>query len=299
MNRILLLLIIIFPYFIYGQCKKERLVIDDGIYYGCLNDIGQPHGEGKFKWNKIDKHYEGEWENGKMSGIGKLIISYINNQGYNVTQTYTGGFLDGKKRGENGEEIIEFKKKETEQTWNELGEFKFDILYNGIKTIKYNTGEKRTITIENGEEIKEESNRENYYDKEDIIGNTSESIVDLERRNNQYYIKMSFNGIEGTDCHFDSGAHILTIGKRLYNRLIDEKVDIRDLNQEVYTSGIGGESKGKYVIFDEIGIGDYIIKDVVAIISLEHNYTLVGIGFFDKFSNIIWNKKENQIKLYK
>ena len=51
--------------------------------------------------------------------------------------------------------------------------------------------------------------------------------------------------------------------------------------------------------FDEIGIGDYIIKDVVAIISLEHNYTLVGIGFFDKFSNIIWNKKENQIKLYK
>ena len=68
------------------------------------------------------------------------------------------------------------------------------------------------------------------------------------------------------------------------------------MKQEVV--GNFGSAQVPYVIFDEISIGGCTIKNVIAVLNLQQDHTLVGMQFFDKFNNAIWNMKENTIELY-
>jgi predicted aspartyl protease len=295
MNRILLLLLVV-PFIGYGQCKKkERKDFNGSKYHGCLNDIGQPHGEGTLKFDA--GKYDGEWKNGVMNGNGELTTNYINNQGYEEKTTYNGFFVEGKKSGD-GVEIIKFTKGKVREIWTFEGEFKSDIQFNGNKTKEYESGEIIIFTIKEGEVIKQRSNRKNYYNEDDIIGNTSKSIVDLERRNNHYFIDFYINGVS-CEGIFDTGAFGLKIGNRLYQRLISEGVKVHDLNMEAITEGIGGISNGGFVKFDEIKVGEYTVKDVIATFSLDQDYTLIGTQFFEKFYNVQWDMKEETLKLYR
>ena len=52
-------------------------------------------------------------------------------------------------------------------------------------------------------------------------------------------------------------------------------------------------------LIDKIKIGDYYLNNVIAEVSLDNNYSLLGIEFLSKFSNVEWNMKEQVLKLYK
>ena len=85
----------------------------------------------------------------------------------------------------------------------------------------------------------------------------------------------------------------------MFDRLKNSGVKYRDLNQTIKTFGVGGESQGKLVLIDKIKIGDYNLNNVIAEVSLDNNYSLLGIEFLSKFSNVEWNMKEQVLKLYK
>jgi predicted aspartyl protease len=55
---------------------------------------------------------------------------------------------------------------------------------------------------------------------------------------------------------------------------------------------------GDLVVLEEVKIGDYIVKNVVATV-LDTPSSLLGTGFLLKFSNVIWNMKDKKLTLYK
>ncbi len=76
-------------------------------------------------------------------------------------------------------------------------------------------------------------------------------------------------------------------------------INFKDLNMDIIIEGVTGEAKSKYVIFDEISIGGCKVKNVIATLNLERDNTLIGVQFFDKFSNVQWDMKEKTLKLYR
>ena len=248
MNRILLLLLlVVVPFIGYGQCKKkEKKDFNGDKYHGCLNDVGQPHGEGTLKFKSGDKYsgewkdgsrngegsytwasgdkYTGEWEDNKRNGKGILSLSRDN-----ASIEYNGQWKKNKKSGQGTEITILDNQKQISS-----GEFKFNLLYNGTLTIDFNDGTKWIYTIRDGDEYDKWENKKNYYEPDDIIGENKETIIILERKDNHHYIDFEINGVscEGV---FDTGAFGLKIGIRLYQRLISEGVKVHDLNMEVIT----------------------------------------------------------------
>ena len=287
MNRLLLLLLVV-PFIGYGQCKKkEKDKRKEGTYYGCLNDEGEYHGEGTFTF-KSGSEYKGVWEN------GELLNGSFSKDFETQNQEYTGDFINFKPHGQ-GTFIIDFIN-EYKQT--SKGEFRSGILFNGITTLKYNDGTLITNITENAQIIDTRDNRVNYYNLDDIICESTESVVNLERRNDSYYINMEFNNVLA-EGKFDPGAFGLHVGKRLFDRLKEEGVNYKDLNMKIIVEGVNAKVKSKYVIFDEISIGGCKVKNVIATLNLDNDRTLIGVQFFDKFSNIKWDMKEDNLKLYR
>ena len=68
--------------------------------------------------------------------------------------------------------------------------------------------------------------------------------------------------------------------KRMFERLKSEGISYKDLNQEIRSYGIMKiESKGNLVVIDELKIGEYILKNVIAEVSLDNDSSLLGIEF--------------------
>ena len=84
----------------------------------------------------------------------------------------------------------------------------------------------------------------------------------------------------------------------MFERLISSGVSYKDLNKTVKSFGIGGEAYGDLVVLEEVKIGDYVVKNVVATV-LDTPTSLLGTGFLLKFSNVVWNMKEKTLLLYK
>ena len=85
----------------------------------------------------------------------------------------------------------------------------------------------------------------------------------------------------------------------MFDRLKNSGVKYRDLNKTIKTFGVGGESQGKLVLIDKIKIGDYYLNNVIAEVSLDNNYSLLGIEFLSKFSNVQWDMNDKKLLLYK
>ena len=96
----------------------------------------------------------------------------------------------------------------------------------------------------------------------------------------------------------DSGAMEFTIGNIMFERLKANGINYKDLNRTVKSFGIGGEAYGDLVVLEEVKIGDYIVKNVVATV-LDTPTSLLGTGFLLKFSNVIWNMKDKKLTVYK
>ncbi len=71
------------------------LEFDSGSYQGELNDNKLPHGLGRLTFREDDgmdrKYYEGQWNDGKISGQGKMVFA--------SGDIYDGGLEDGIPHG--------------------------------------------------------------------------------------------------------------------------------------------------------------------------------------------------------
>lgn len=65
--------------------------------------------------------------------------------------------------------------------------------------------------------------------------------------------------------------------------------------------GVGSEFNTRYVKFKEIQIGEYTVKNVVAVVPERNdiNDLLIGVGFLRKFSEVEWRFNSNTLRFYK
>ncbi len=273
---------------------KQELYFEDGTLYVE---------SGEFFQGRLNGNGEKVLPNGKQTGVfsnGVLIRGSIKIDFNDSYQISTGEFVEGLLHGQNGVMIIN----EKNGTLKSEGEFRRGSLMTGTETESYVSGLEIIKQYENGVMLGlPVRNDKNYYDVNDIQGDSDYSEIKLKKEGNlnegiSYIIKLEIDGISG-DWIFDTGAVNFSIGMRMFDRLKNSGVKYRDLNQTIKTFGVGGESQGKLVLIDKIKIGDYYLNNVIAEVSLDNNYSLLGIEFLSKFSNVEWNMKEQVLKLYK
>ena len=325
MNKTKLILIyLLSSYASFSQCD-EPLIINyvngmTATYTGEKNDNCQPNGKGKKVYT--DPNYfidfeEGIWVDGELDGEGMQvhkdgdIFSGIFKNG----KLSSGSFLRSSEKNQiiyegnfngfnfqgNGINIIENNFMKTVQE----GEFISNRFANGIETETSKTSGVVIISkYDNGISTVIKRNDINSYNIDDIVGDVDYTEIDLIQKGSNFDNKISYSlelevgGVKG-EWVLDTGAMSFTIGKTLFNRLENQGVEFIDLKKQVVSKGIGGTANGKKVILNNIKIGSYTLNNVVATVSLDHNYSLLGTGFLLKFSNVIWGMRENKLVLFK
>ena len=273
---------------------KQEIYFDDGTSYVE---------SGEFFQGRLNGNGEKVLPNGKQTGIfsnGVLIRGSIRidfNDSYKIS---TGDFVEGLLHGQNG--IMIFNEKNG--TLKSEGEFRRGSLMSGTETESYVSGLEIIKKYENGVMVGLPlRNDKNYYNLNDIQGDSEYSEIKLKKEGNpnegiSYIIELEIDGVSG-EWIFDTGAFNFSIGMRMFKRLKNSGVKYRDLNQTIKTFGVGGESQGKLVLIDKIKIGDYYLNNVIAEVSLDNNYSLLGIEFLSKFSNVQWDMTIGTLILYK
>ena len=273
---------------------KQELFFEDGTLYVE---------SGEFFQGRLNGNGEKVLPNGKQTGIfsnGILIKGSIRidfNDSYKIS---TGDFVEGLLHGQNGIMIIN----EKNGTLKSEGEFRRGSLMSGTETESYVSGLEIIKKYENGVMVGLPlRNDKNYYNLNDIQGDSEYSEIKLKKEGNpnegiSYIIELEIDGVSG-EWIFDTGAFNFSIGMRMFKRLKNSGVKYRDLNQTIKTFGVGGESQGKLVLIDKIKIGDYYLNNVIAEVSLDNNYSLLGIEFLSKFSNVQWDMTLGTLILYK
>jgi len=253
-------------------------------YCGSINTRGQRDGQGRLEYINYDILYEeGIWKNDQLNGEGKTVSTN--------GQEYEGIY-------ENGQLVKGMFSS------NINGDFFSDKLYQGTETVLFtNLGIKIISEYVKGISTVVDRNDINTYKAEDVVGETEFIEVSLLQRDTvvdsrlAYDVELEINGVKG-EWLLDSGAMGFTIGNIMFERLIANGVNYKDLNKTVKSFGIGGEAFGDLVVLEEVKIGDYMVKNVVATV-LDTPTSLLGTGFLLKFSNVIWNMKDKKLTLYK
>ena len=101
---------------------------------------------------------------------------------------------------------------------------------------------------------------------------------------------------------FDTGSETFSLGYRLFNDLKEKGLDYVDLNVNISSIGISGLSLiSNAIIIKELKIGDFTVKNVVAIVrTLEtSNTSLLGMGFLNKFKEVKWSLIAKELIFYK
>lgn len=310
---------------VQAQCDEpisKTISFTDGTevkttYCGSINDRGQRNGQGRLNYINYDISYEeGFWKNDDLNGFGKTVSRngevyegvYENGQlkegvfSSNINDvlwTYKGQFNGVYFQGLG----LETKERNNQVIIKE-GTFFSDKLYEGTETVLFkNSGVQITSKYLKGIPTVVDRNDINSFKPDDIVGLLESTEINLLQRGTifdarlAYDVELEINGVKG-EWLLDSGAMGFTIGNIMFERLIANGVNYQDLNKTVKSFGIGGEAYGDLVVLEEVKIGDYIVKNVVATV-LDTPTSLLGTGFLLKFSNVIWNMKEKKLTLYK
>ena len=289
----------------------------ESSYCGTVNDRGQRNGQGRLEYINYDISFEeGIWENDQLNGEGKTV--YTNGQEYEGvyenSQLIKGVFtsnINGDLWTYNGEfngnyfQGVGIERRENNnQVITKEGDFFSDNLYEGTKTVlSKNSGVEVISKYIKGISTVVNRNDINSFKAKDVIGIGEFTEVSLLQRGTvfdarlAYDVELEINGVKG-EWLLDSGAMGFTIGNIMFERLISSGVSYKDLNKTVKSFGIGGEAYGDLVALEEVKIGDYVVKNVVATV-LDTPTSLLGTGFLLKFSNVVWNMKEKTLLLYK
>ena len=278
-----------------GQLNGEGMLFDrDGrIYTGNFND-GQIL-RGTETWKKNGSIYRGGFKNYNYHGPNGFLKTISDNVVITREGLFKGGLLvEGVSSIETDSRIITkkgtFFNKELEN-----GEELINEKYSGIIIRKTYTDGTALVTYRNDQ---------NSFNPSDILGSDTSFDVSLNRKGSinearlAYEISLEIDGVSG-DFLLDTGAMGFSIGKKMFERLKDQGIEFIDLKKEKTSVGVGGESQGKLILLNNVKIGSYTLKNVVATVSLDHNFSLLGTGLLLKFSNVIWDMKREVLTLYK
>lgn len=285
----------IFPLLAFPQCNEETISYTNGNYIGCVNYEGQKDGKGVFTYN-IDTQtqiQEGIFKNDNfISGVFTVKFSSGDNRITTYSNYQTEIIESDIYEWENGDKI---------ETFYSNGEKVKEIETNGpgnlqglITTKIYNQNSNPIIT----------TNIDNNRYPDDIIGNDDFTEINLIAGDNKFKISIGFikndGSIENVPILFDSGAQDLFIGYRLYQELLLNS-NITDMNVLITGEGVGSKFETKVIKINEILIGNYRVKNVIATVPLneEINSSLIGIGFLKKFKEVLWSLNSNLMRFYK
>jgi len=279
MNK--LLLVLIFPIISYGQVNCIK-----GEWPNCYGEI-KKNSEGeywkgyfknKYPWNGHGKtindnggEFEGEWKEGEWwNGKGKLI--YTN---------------DG---------------------WFE-GELKEGDIYSGEEYVKLTSGAKCNIYYDDGKETKRICNNQNQYNPDDIVSGPKAMIIDLtindevNKTKNAFFVNLVINNNE-IRFHFDTGCSTFNMNLSQWEE-IKPGLKYEDLKILSTGNAVGSiQSLKYYKILESIKVGDFSIKNVIVSVNQVRtdkadDDNLIGVDFFKKFSNVIWNMDEATLEIHK
>ena len=326
MRHFYFLILLILPVILSSQIncendlKEVKVNLSSGQqiwkFCGELDDDGMPTGAGILY--TTDYVQEGSFIKGKLNGNGTWIYNDMILEGYFDNDVIISGIktveYDWGKiifKGDFKENQLYDKNGYSEQLQNDglkiikTGKFIKGTHISGKETKTYPSGLEIISNYEDGELIGLPlRNDTNYYNSDDIIGEKDFIEIKLDKQGNintgiSYNIKLTIDGVEG-EWLFDTGAMGFSIGKRMFERLKSEGINYRDLNQKVSSYGIMEiESLSNLVIINELKIGEYTIKNVIAKVSLDNDSSLLGIEFLNKFSDVQWNMKQATLKLFK
>ena len=254
------LFLLVFPQTIISQCNEETIKYDNGTYIGCVNYEGEKNGKGILTLN-LDTQIQiqdGIFENDNFIK-GKLIVRFFSGDTNTVNYlNYQTDLIENELyEWDNGDKMMTYYSSDGKK----------------VKEVStYGPGESEGLIIEkifNSIGTKTIRNIDNNRIPDDIIGEAEYSDVKLIERDNQYRINVGFPKINGdvmnVPIQFDSGATSFFIGNRLYKDLL-ANCEIEDMNVESMSGGVGSEFKTKYIKIKSIQIGDYVVKNVIAVV---------------------------------
>ena len=262
---------------------------------GCVNYEGERHGKGILTLN-LDTQtqiQEGVFENDKFIK-GTVIVKFFDGDTRTtIYSNYQTEIIES--------DIYEWENGDKRKTFYSDGEKVKEIETNGpgniqglITTKIYNQNSNPIIT----------TNIDNNRYPDDIIGNDDFTEINLIAGDNKFKINIGFikndGSVENVPILFDSGAQDLFIGYRLYQELLLNS-NITDMNVLITGEGVGSEFETKVIKINEILIGNYRVKNVIATVPLseEINSSLIGIGFLKKFKEVLWSLNSNLMRFYK
>jgi hypothetical protein len=322
-------LLLIWAFLIFGlgysqgeQLCENEVIEREGYYYsGCTNYEGEPDGKGYLKTiiNDQSQDFQGLFKNGGFKS-GTLKVSFGNGDtSLKNYDDYTSDLLsseiyvsaNGTRIETNYESGIKVKEIYILENGNKIETiFKLGNKFKEIQT--FGDGDTKGLIIERifeNNTIIESRNIDNNRVVEDIIGKKDYIDIDLIKETNKFKIPIEFPTKGGNYIKvpilFDTGATDFLIGHKLYEELI-KKCEIVDMQVKTKISGVGSTIEAKYVKIDKIKIGEYLVKNVVAIVPLSKgqggknvNDILIGIGFLKKFKEVEWSLNNNKMRFYK
>ena len=157
-----------------------------------------------------------------------------------------------------------------------------------------------SLVINTNNQLNEELNYTNEYDKKDIIGENSSSKVKLiDYLGLGYKIKLEIDGVIKYFL-FDTGASDLVINREFERELLINGTLNKDsyLGKDIYLLANNEEVSADIAIIDKIKIGDYTVNNVYVAI-IEKGSLLCGNGLLDKFKSWEFKKDISSLILFK
>ncbi len=274
-------------------------------------------GTGKMQYAN-QGYYNGNWKNNMFDGIGEQKIVFSGQYQLLKGVFKNDEFFEGRKEVffENGDRSVRnYREGTISKTEYIATTFIETTVGSHYSNGKLNTGLKvytqnNIITeskFEEGTAVSKTSNIENYYVKEDILGDAQSISIDLEREENDdtMYVYLGFQTktpIQPVRFVFDTGAEMFSIGFQLFENLKKKGLVYEDLNITISTVGVRGEpSDNQLIKIKELTIGAYKVRNVIAAVeTLESaNSSLLGVQFLKKFKEVQWSLNSNKLLFFK
>lgn len=302
MKKLLTIVTILTCFIGNSQCEIKTIENEDSYYKGCINFEGKPDGDGNLKVQLKNQSqlFDGIFKNGVFIS-GEVSVT-LDNGDISITtySDYSNEIIS--------KQVVTLSDKSQLITFYESGK--------KVKDLRtFGPGDTKGLVIErfyvDGVKTSENRNIDNNRVPEDIVGDEKYIDIDLIQDKNEYRIEVDFLAIDGTSftvpIKLDTGASGLFIGQNLYQELL-KKCDVIDLNVIIDVGGVGSSFKAKHIKIKEIKIGDYLIKNVIALVPLEGekdnkgndiNSILFGIDIMKKFKDVTWSLNNNKLRFIK
>ena len=197
----------------------------------------------------------------------------------------------------NGFGIVDFGDQHQEGCW-ENGK------KNGLFKIRYlNDGFEEYCVFENDVKQECKSIIDNIYCENDINSDKKSFAIDLIKKNNHDYIKITIG--KTTDVFlYDTGASVCTMTRELFNSIPIELRGERLYRSSgegcriTFTIGDGTYADVEFYLIKEITVQGIVIENVIFGVDIAGGSNLIGQDFWNKFSKVNPPKKEG-IKVYK